>query len=204
MTKENDTGDSAEIVRLDSANEALKEHFMQWQCRLRQIIMREKEGKPDASIMPALKLKNSDEAMGHIITLICKAPAYSKVPELKHMVRKTHDPANRRKSALTLFSETYYQRASEFSDILTCTFSPNSEGATAIKRAGHVTLEFEAYNQSFHLYCKVWRLSEHNPLWQATYWHNLLFNPSLPGDTIILGFEPDWSKAVANPMPGSR
>lgn len=193
---------SGEVIRLDSANEALKRYFMQWQCRLRQIVMREREGKPDESIMPALLLDGQSEPMGHIITLICKSAPYSKVPELKHISRKTNDPADRRKTALTLFSETYYQKATEFSDILTSTFQPESEGAARIRRAGHVHLLFDAYQQQFSLPCKVWRLSQHNPLWQATYWHNLLFNPSLPNNTIILGFEPDWSRASADPMPG--
>jgi len=195
---------SGDIIRLESANQELKQYFMLWQCRLRQMMMREREGKPDEAIMPQLLLGDSDEALGHIITLICKRPEYSKVPELKQMVRGTFDPAIRRKKALTLFSETYYQKAAEFSDILTCTFSPDSQGARKIRQAGTCTLLFEALNQRYTLHCKVWRLSQHNPLWQATYWHNILFNPSLPGDTLVLGFEPDWAKSSADPMPGQR
>ena len=189
-----------EVLRLDSANEALKEHFMRWQCRLRQIVMREREGKPDDSILPEVLVDG--ESLGFVITLICKLGPYSKIPELKHMVRKTNDPALRRKSALTLFSETYYQKSAEFSDVLTSTFVPDSDGAKLLRRAGHCTLRFSAYSQSYDLHCKIWRLSEHNPLWQGTYWHNLLFNPGLSRDTIILGFEPDWSKSTADPMPG--
>jgi len=195
---------SAEVVRLDSANEALKLYFLSWQCRLRQIVMREHQGRPDASIMPDVYLSGSDKPLGSVITLICKLPQFSKVPELKHMVRKTHDPAQRRSSALTLFSETYYQRATEFSDVLTSTFTADSEGAAELRRAGRCQLRFDAFQQRFQLQCKIWRLSEHNPLWQSTYWHNLLFNPNLPGDTMILGFEPDWSQCDASPMPGQH
>jgi len=191
------TGD---VLRLESANEALKEHFMRWQCRLRQMIMRENEGKPDDSIIPEVIING--ESYGHVITLICKSSGYSKIPELKHMVRRTNDPAQRRKSALTLFSETYYQRATEFSDVLTSTFLPDSEGAKALRQAGYCNLRFSAFGQSYDLHCKIWRLSENNPLWQGTFWHNLLFNPTLTRDTIILGFEPDWSRSEADPMPG--
>lgn len=193
---------TGEVVRLDSANEAIKNHFLAWQCRVRQIIMREHEGKPNDAIMPAVLLGDDAEPVGHIITLICKTAQHSKVPELKHLVRKTHDPADRRKNALTLFSETYYQKASEFSDVVTSTFEPNSEGAARLRKAGHCRLRFDAYRQSFELHCKVWRLSENNPLRQSTYWHNLLFNPRLPRDTVVLGFEPDWSTSTADPMPG--
>lgn len=193
---------SAEVLRLESANEALKQHFMTWQCRLRQIIMREREGKPDTSITPEVFV--DDESLGFIITLLVKSGPYSKIPELQHMFRKTNDPADRRKSALTLFSETYYQRSTEFSDVLTSTFQEHSEGAKALRKAGHCRLKFDAYNQSFDVHCKIWRLSENNPLWQGTYWHNLLFNPSLSRSSVILGFEPNWSRSVAEPMPGQR
>lgn len=191
----------SDVVRLESANQALKMGFMRWQCRVRQICMREHEGKPDAALMPALTLKGEDEPFGNVITLICKTAEYSKVPELQHMVRKTNDPADRRKAALTLFSETYYQRAGEFSDVLTSTFLPDSPGAARIRKAGHCKLAFEAFSQRYELDCKVWKLSQHNPLWQATYWHNILFNPALAPNTVILGFEPDWSRSDADPMP---
>jgi len=117
------------------------------------------------------------------------------------MVRRTNDPAQRRQSALNFFTETYYQRAAEFSDILTATFPPGSPGAAAIRDAGRATMTFEAYSQRFDLDCRVWSLAEHNPLWQATYWHNSLFNPNLPTDAVILGFEPDWSRSSAEPSP---
>ncbi|MBX2884893.1 MAG: hypothetical protein KTR32_33365 [Granulosicoccus sp.] len=195
---------AGEVIRLDSANEALKLHFLAWQCRVRQIIMRDHEGKPGDAIIPEVLIDNDEEPIGHIITLICKSAQYSKVPELKHMVRKTHDPADRRKNALTLFSETYYQKASEFSDVLTSTFQRDSEGAARLRKAGYCRLRFNAYQQSFELHCKVWRLSDNNPLRQSTYWHNLLFNPGLPADTLVLGFEPDWSISTADPLPGQH
>jgi hypothetical protein len=120
---------------------------------------------------------------------------------MRHMVRKTNDPALRREAALTFFSEYYYQRAAEFSEILTATFSPGSPGASSIREAGRATLTFAAYSQRYDLACRVRTLAEHNPLRQATYWHNLLFNPDLAADTVILGFEPDWARSTAGPGP---
>ncbi len=189
------------IVRMNSADTALRDGFMRWQCRVRQIMMRDDRGCPGDAITPALTLAGEDAPMGHIITVMSKAPQYSKTPEMRHMVRKTNDPALRREAALTFFSEYYYQSAAEFSDILTATFPPGSPGAAKIREAGRVTLTFEAYNQRYDLACRVWTLAEHNPLYQATYWHNLLFNPGLAADTIILGFEPDWARSTADPNP---
>ena len=189
------------VVRMDSANQLLKLSFLRWQCRVRQICVREREGKPDDAMIPALYTSASEEPMGHIITVMSKTAPYSKVPEMKYMVQRSHDPAKRRKEILTLLGEAHYQRAEEFSDILTSTFPPDSDGAREILKAGHCRLVFEAFSQRYELACKVWRLSGHNPLWQATYWHNMLFNPALPPDTIILGFEPDWSRCEADPSP---
>ena len=190
-----------EVLRLDSANQMLRENFLRWQCRTRQICVREREGKPDDAMLPAVYIGDAEEPLGHIITVMSKDQAYSRVPELKHMVKRTHDPATRRKAALTLFSETYYQKATEFSDVLTSTFTAESEGAKVLRAAGRCRLEFSAFQQTYSLDCKVWRLSRHNPLWQATYWHNMLFNPSLSPESVILGFEPDWAKCDANPSP---
>ncbi|MFQ5565416.1 MAG: hypothetical protein ACE5EU_03540 [Paracoccaceae bacterium] len=192
------------ILRMKSADTALRDGFMRWQCRVRQIMMRDGRGRPGDAIMPALTLPGADAPMGHIITVMSKAPQYSKTPEMRHMVRKTNDPAQRRQSALAFFSEYYYQRAAEFSDILTATFPPASPGAAKIREAGRATLTFEAYSQRYDLACRVRTLARQDPLHQATYWHNLLFNPGLAADTIILGFEPDWPRSTADPPPGQQ
>lgn len=190
-----------EVVRMMSANLALREFFMRWQCRVRQMIMREEAGRPGPAIMPEVTLPGAEAPLGSIITLICKSPQFSLTPELKHMALKTNDPALRREAALRYFAETYYQKAGEFSDILTATFPPRSPGAAELREAKRVTLTFEAFSQRFDLDCRVWLLGENNPLWQATFAHNRLFNPDLPGDTVILGFEPDWARSSADPGP---
>lgn len=193
--------EGAEIVRMASLDTALRDSFLRWQCRIRQMMMRENQGRPNEGVLPELFLPGAETSMGAIITVLSKAHGFSKTMEMQHMVRKTRDPALRRESALKFFSETYYQKGREFSDMLTATFAPGSQGAAEIRDAGFCRLEFSAFNQTYNLHCKVWALGENNPLWQSTYWHNLLFNPNLPADTTILGFEPDWSQCTADPSP---
>jgi len=173
--------------------------FLRWQCRVRQVAMRDNAGRPDDAITPALYLPNLDQPLGHIITVMNKAPGYSVLAELKHMDANTNDPAQKREAAMTFFSATYYQKAAEFSDILTATFPHTSPGAAQIRAAGEVRLVFDAYNQKFDVSANVWRLAEHNPLFQATIAHNRLFNPAMPPDTEVLGFEPDWSASTSDP-----
>jgi len=180
-------------------NRELMERFLRWQCRVRQIAMRDQQGRPDDAITPALTLASHTEPMGHIITMMCKWGAYSKTPEMQHMVKRTNDPAQRREKALEFFQSTYYQKIQEFSDALTATFPPQSPGAKKIVEAGSCTLTFEAYGQRFDLVCSVRRLENNNPMYQATYWHNLLFNPTLHPKIEILQFTPDWDRSTAEP-----
>ncbi len=189
------------VVRLESANQQLRLSFLKWQCHIRQIAMRQGEGKPSDGMMPELRLAEDGEPMGHIISVMSKSFEYSKTMEIRHMIRKTFDPKARRDSAIKFFGEYYYQKPKEFSDVLTATFPPGSEGVQKILEAGSCWLAFEQYNQSYDLVCRPYRMGDNDPLHQATFWHNMLFNPALPEDTIILGFEVDWAESSADPSP---
>ncbi len=194
---------AAHQAETDARERALRDAFLAWQCRVRQMAMRKNEGRPDKSIAPTVTLPGETEALGDIVTLLCKAPAFSVTPEMQHMVRQTHDPAQRREKAIQFFSATFYQKAREFSDILTSTFPPGSELAETILRAGGCALDFNAFGQTFRLACRPVRLARDGQLYQATWWHNVLFNPNLHPDTVILGLEPDWTRSSADPDTGA-
>lgn len=179
------------------SNHPLRTAFLKWQCRVRQMSMRDNAGRPDDAIMPAVIPDGEAEPMGHVITILNKTPRHSMTPEFEHMAAKTNDPAQRRDNAIRFLSSSYYQKAAEFSDILTSTFPSGSEGAARLLAAGSVTLVFEAYAQRFDIRCQVRRLAADNHLHRATLAHNRLFNPAIPGDTIILGFEPDWEASAS-------
>lgn len=193
-------GSTARLLGMPVAH-PLRDGFLRWQCRVRQIMMRDDLGRPNDAIMPALTLSGADQPMGQVITVLSKLPAHSVVPEMRHMVQRTPDPAAVREAGLKFLSAGHYQKSAEFSDILTATFPPGSEGAQTIRRAERCTLTYEAYSQRYDVACRVWKLTSRNPLWQSTYWHNALFNPSLSQDTVILGFEPDWDASSADPDP---
>ena len=173
----------------------LRDVFLGWQCRVRQHAMREKRGRPDDAIMPTITLPDDAAPLGQIITVFNKLPLYSLTPEFRHMAKRTYDPAQRRDKALDFFSATYYQKPREFSDTLTSSFQPDSALADVIHTAQRVYLGFSAYAQQFTLYCNVSKLQNSDPLYQATWWHNHLFNPNLSAQAIILGFTPDWGHA---------
>jgi hypothetical protein len=56
-------------------------------------------------------------------------------------------------------------------------------------------LWFRERSRAYRLPCDVELLRNDDPLFQATYWHNALFNPDLPPDIAIVAFVPDWIHA---------
>ena len=187
------------VVRLDRANEELRNRFLGWQCRIRQIAMRAHGGRPTSGMTPLASPAQRNDPVVRVVTVLCKRPEHSATMELRHMARRTHDPAERRESALKFLAERYYQSSREFSDVLTASFAPDSGTAATLLGHRDCRLAFEQFNQRFDVRCTVRRLSPNNPLREATFWHNLLFNPRLPADSVILGFEPDWARSEADP-----
>ena len=193
--------DKSNVIRHEQFDGGLRDAFLAWQCRVRQIAMRQDGGRPGEGMMPLVTPEGEAEPLGHVIVLLNKAPEYSKVPEFRHMYRRTMDPAQRREAALKFLSEMYFQRSREFTSTLTATFAPESTGADIILKAGRCRLDFEQFRQKFSLVCQVSELEPGDFLHAATFWHNSLFNPNLPQETRILAFEPDWANSEADPQP---
>ena len=61
-----------------------QEKFMKFQCRARQMIMRDNLGRPDDSITPTIYLKGDTKPITKIITLMHKLPEYSALSELAY------------------------------------------------------------------------------------------------------------------------
>lgn len=181
----------------DETKTKVREHFLGWQCRVRQYSLRKEEGRPTSGMRPLLSI--DDESFGHITVLIIKQYSEEYTAQFRYMVQKTNDPAERYQSAIQMLSSAYYQRAKEFSDEMTALFGPDTPTATRLINDGHAQLDFSEYNQSYRLTCTVKRLAPESDGFQATFWHNRLFNPDLPGDVVIVGFQPDWSTAQIEP-----
>jgi len=110
--------------------------------------------------------------------------------ELNHIIRKTQDSAERVRHGLRILSERHYQDNFDFSEELTALFSPDSALADALIEAGECHLKFAASSIEHAFDFSVREIQQQDPAHQATYWHNHLFNPSMPGSVRILGFSP--------------
>ena len=187
----------------ESANaQVMHEHFLGWQCRLRQHAMRREGGRPSAGMRPCVSA--NENILGELIVLIVKREAQEFVPQFQHMVRKTFDPADRFANAQRFFSEAYYQRPVEFAGELTALCSTDSQIANQILNAEQCELHFEQFSQSYTLPCNAKRLDAEHAYYQFTYWHNHLFNPVIPPNVNILVFSPQWGNAQADPTVSVR
>lgn len=199
MSEAPQEAETGQLVRLEAAQAALRDHFLGWQCRLRQLSVRQAGGRPTSGMRPELRLGAEGPSLGAITTLILRREPGEATAQFRHMVRKTQDPAERYDAALKMLAAAYYQRPQEFSDQLTALFGPDSELAARVLAVGRCVLVFAQYSQRYTLPCTVRALAEDDPAFQGTYWHNALFNPTLPGGVQVLGFQPDWARAEAEP-----
>lgn len=177
----------------DPAGQAARHAFLGWQCRIRQLSVRQSGGRPTSGMQPRVYLPPEQRSLGEIVVLIRKTASREVTSQLQHMVRKTRDPAQRHASALGFLAAAYYQRPDEFSDELTALFGPRCALVERLLAARQCTLDFEQYEQRYRLRCRVAALTESDEAFQFTYWHNSLFNPAIPGGVRVLAFRPDWS-----------
>jgi hypothetical protein len=194
--------DHPHLVILGEAAQALRAHFLGWQCRVRQYAVRQGGGRPSGGMRPRVLVGPPEADLGAITVLINKSEPGQVTSQFRHLARKTHDPVERYNDALKLLAAAYYQRPEEFSDELTALFGEVSETADRLLAGGRCRLLFEQYNQSYDLPCTLRQLPTSHPAYQATFWHNSLFNPNLPGGVRVLAFRPDWSRASADPPLG--
>lgn len=191
MVNDEDT----KVARIDPAARAARQEFFGWQCRIRQLSVRQADGRPTSGMQPRVSLPPDEPDLGHITVLIRKRASQEVTAQIQHLVRRTRDPAERFESGLRFLAAAYYQHPEEFSDAMTALFAPHSPLARRLIDMGHCMLDFEQYSQHYRLSCRVEALARSDPGFQFTYWHNSLFNPAIPGDAQILGFKPSWSES---------
>jgi hypothetical protein len=189
----------SKLLRFAHAKLVVMQHFVGWQCRLRQLAAREGDGRPTAGMRPAVQL--GERELGRITVVLNRLPEHAMVAELRFIVQRTQEPLERWEAVMRLFQGTYFQQPRLFSDEVTALFAEDSDMAAALAVAGQCRLRFDQFNQAYDLPCVVRRLDADDPLHGGTWWHNALFNPRLPPDPAILAFKPDWATASAAPSP---
>jgi len=164
--------------------------FIAWQCRLRKMSMREMGGKPSVGMSAGVySIKGGDE-QSRLNFLIVKQEPQTVTSELRHIVRKIQDHRDWSKNGLRILAERHYQDNFNFSNQLAALFGLDSMVAEALAEAGQCHLKFKQDSIEYAFDFDVVSLDENDADYQATYWHNHLFNPALPGKVQVLGFNP--------------
>ncbi len=174
----------------------MKNNFFRWQCLIRQYSVRQGGGRPSSGIQPKAQIDNSGNWIEPITVLISKKQGSNITAQFRFIAKKNQDPKERMDAALKHLAEAHYQRPEDFNDELTALFSLDSPQVKKLLAAETVTLKFFQSGHEYTLPCSTRLLKDDDPAFQFTYWHNYMFNPSLPGSVRIVGFLPDWEHAL--------
>ena len=183
------------VVLNRAAAEALCREFVGWQCRLRQLAAREDGGRPSSGMRPRVTTRDGAELSPGIVTLIVESEPENSTQLFRYQYSRTQDPNERYDSMLETLQGSYFQEPSRFSDLITALFGAGSTLAARLSSDAHCVLDFEQYTQGYRIPCAVARLGESHRFYQATLWHNRMFNHQIPLGVEILAFRPDWPHA---------
>lgn len=176
---------------------ALRDEFLAWQCRIRQIAMRRDGGRPSPGMRPrVLDAWGREIAPALTVLLIPRDPAES-TAFFRFQVMKTHDPRELYERVLGFLQADYFQQPKNFSGLLAAVFPADSPVAAELRRQARCILEFAQFSQRYRLSCAVLSLPANDPIREAAVWHNRAFNPSLPDDVEVLALRPQWRPAKA-------
>ncbi len=176
--------------------ETLRQQFLTWQCRLRQIAMREDGGRPSEGMRPRILSPDARTLSEGVIVLLVRSDPAESTDFFQFQLRKNHDPNEVYQKGLAFLQSTHYHRASQFSDEMTALFLPESRLAALLVTLRACRLDFRQFGQSYRLPCEVRELAPEEPAFANTLWHNRLFNAQLSDEVRILGFKPDWKAAT--------
>jgi len=178
----------------------LREQFFSWQCRIRQIAMREDEGRPSPGMCPKILSVDGQLLADRTVTMIVRGAPEESTEFFKFQVQRNNDPNEVRKKTLTYLQSTHYHGPREFKDCLTTMYGEDSAFASSLLEREKCVLEFKQFTQGYNLNCRVSQLQYDDPEHEATLWHNRCFNTNLSDDVMVLKFEPDW--LVSNLLGG--
>ena len=93
----------AETIESDSnqKNEQLpiQNHFIGWQCRVRQYAMRNGEGRPTSGMRPDVLLEDGKEVASAVTLLLVPDLLQDSILQFRFMALKTQDPQERYKKS---------------------------------------------------------------------------------------------------------
>ncbi len=174
----------------------IRDRFLAWQCRIRQVAMREDGGRPSSGMRPRVLDSSGRELSAAITTLLVPKKPEESTAFFRHQVMRTPDPRDIYERALTFLQADYFQDPDAFGDRLVSVFSAGAALAASLLAEGKCILAFEQGRQRYHVPCQVREMKLGSATREAAIWHNRLFNPALPDTVHVLEFKPDWTSST--------
>jgi hypothetical protein len=175
----------------------LRHEFIAWQCRIRQIAVRQDGGRPSPGMRPRVLDPWGREIAPALTVLMIPRHPEESTAFFRFQVEKTNDPRDIYERALGFLQADYFQQPEKFSGLLAAVLPPGSPLAAALSSQAKCILEFDQFSQRYRFSCAVLDLPKGDSVREAAIWHNRAFNPSLPDDAIVLGLKPEWKPARA-------
>ena len=176
--------------------ETLRQQFLTWQCRIRQIAMREEGGRPSEGMRPRILSTGGRTLSEGMTVLLVRSDPGESTDFFEFQVRKNNDPNEVYQQGLSFLQSTHYHRANQFSEEMTALFMQESRLASLLADLSTCRLDFRQFGQSYSLPCAVREMAADEPAYRNTLWHNRVFNTRLSDDVRIFGFKPDWAAAL--------
>jgi len=186
------------------AGQSLRDEFLAWQCRIRQIAMRQDGGRPSPGMRPRLLDQAGRDLVPALTVLMIPRDPSESTAFFRFQVMRLADPRELYEHALGFLQADYFQQPASFSDQLLAILPEGSKVAAALVADGRCILAFEQFSQAYRLPCAVSALQPGDAARDAAIWHNRLFNPALPETVHVVAFKPEWASARADKSHDGR
>ena len=164
--------------------------FIVWQCSLRPRNFRMFQGKPSEGIVCKIYDRKNNEEIKNFVSVFLEKKVKEAAKMFEYMNRRTHDPEERYSKAVKLFSSEYFNTPENFDGRFTATFMKNDNFVNDLKPSKKYNVQFFERDTGFDFPVKIKKLKKGDAEWQCTFWHNLMFNPSLNDNIEVLLFTP--------------
>src|SRR4051812_45670935 len=111
------------------SNKALRDYFIGWQCRLRQMSMREFGGEPPSGIRPKVSRKSGEILAPALTMLLIERDPRATTAFFKFQLARHNERQHAFEAGVRFLGAEYYQSPELFSDELTAVFSAHSATA---------------------------------------------------------------------------
>jgi hypothetical protein len=178
------------------SNIALQHEFVAWQCRIRQISLRDHDGEPMPAMRPRVSSRRGDVLSSGVMTLLVPLEPSEAAAYIRFQMQKTADSHAAREAVVRYLASEFYQLPELFSDEITAVFGDVSETAARLVKLREVLLDFNQYAQTYRMFCTVRRLERTDAAHDFSLSQARAFNRNIPASAAVLGFKPDWRSAV--------